>query len=131
VPLILPDGRTTGVACRPGDLSVAAPLAASGGDWEPHVRRYLESLVRPDWVCLEIGAHVGAHTLSLAVLAHAGRVVAFEADAANFALLSRNTALLAAPCAAIVPVHLALWDRPGTLVFGGPTDSLAVRSWEP
>ena len=124
VTLLLPRGRTAEVECAPGDPSVAAPLEASGGDWEPHVRCYLESIVRPDWVCLDIGANLGAHTLSLAVLAPAGRVLAFEADAANFRLLSRNAAALTAPRATIEPVHVALWDRRGTLVWTG-ADELA------
>jgi FkbM family methyltransferase len=122
VALRLPYGRTTEVECVAGDLSIAAALTASGGDWEPHVRRYLESIVRPDWVCLDIGANLGAHTLSLAVLAHHGRVVSFEADAANFELLSRNAAALTAPRADITLVHRALWDRQGTLVSGGADD---------
>ncbi len=126
--LLLPHGRTTQVAHQPGDLSVAASLAASGGDWEPHVRAYMARTVQPDWVCLDIGANLGVHTLSLAVLAHEGRVVAFEADATNFALLSGNADALAVPRATISLVNLALWDRPGTLVFGG-ADELAGCSF--
>jgi FkbM family methyltransferase len=128
VTLLLPHGRTAEVEHALRDVSVAASLGASGGDWEPHVRRYLEGIVRPDWVCLDIGANLGAHTLSLAVLAHAGRVVAFEADAANFRLLSRNAAALAPPRAAIEPVHVALWDRRGALVWNG-ADELAGCSF--
>ena len=119
VSLLLPGGRTAAVEYEPNDLSVSASLMASGGDWEPHVRRYLAGIVQPDWVCLDIGANLGAHTLALAVLATAGRVVAFEADAANFRLLKRNAGALAQPHAVIEPVHLALWDHPGTLVSVG------------
>jgi FkbM family methyltransferase len=128
VTLVLPHDRTTQVDYQRGDLSVAASLAASGGDWEPRVRRYLADTVQPDWVCLDIGANLGVHTLSLAVLAHEGHVVAFEADAANFALLSRNAATLATPHAAISLINLALWDRPGMLMFGG-ADELAGCSF--
>lgn len=128
VNLRLPRGRATAVECTLGDLSVSASLAASGGDWEPHIRRYLEAVVRPDWVCLDIGANIGAHTLSLAVLANQGRVVAFEADAANFDLLSRNAGALEPEHGGIEAVHLALWDRHGTLVCGG-ADELAGCSF--
>ena len=128
VALLLPHGRGMEVACRLGDLSVAAVLAASGGDWEPHVRRYLESIVQPEWVCMDIGANLGAHTLSLAVLAQDGEILAFEADAHNFALLSHNVAALAAPHGKTAPVNLALWDSPGTLLFGG-ADELAGCSF--
>jgi FkbM family methyltransferase len=128
VTLVLPRDRTVDVECTAGDLSVSAALVGSGGDWEPHVRRYLEAVVQPDWVCLDIGANLGAHALSLAVLAPAGRVVAFEADADNFRLLSRNAAALAAPHAVIEPVRLALWDRPGTLHWAG-ADELTGRTF--
>jgi FkbM family methyltransferase len=116
------------VECAPGDLSVSASLLASGGDWEPHIRRYLESVVQPDWVCLDIGANIGVHTLSLGALAHDGRVVAFEADAANFALLARNAEALGRKRASIEPVHVALWDSQGTLICGG-ADELAGCSF--
>jgi FkbM family methyltransferase len=128
VALRLPHDRTTEVECAPGDLSISGQLRASDGDWEPHVRRYLESVVRPDWVCLDIGANLGAHTLSLAVLAHEGQVVAFEADSANFELLTGNAAALPAPRAAIKAEHVALWDSQGTLVSGG-ADELAGCSF--
>jgi FkbM family methyltransferase len=118
--LLLPHGRVIEVECAPDNLSASAPASrmAPEGDWEPHVRRYLEAVVQPDWVCLDIGAKIGAHTLSLAVLANEGRVVGFEADAANFKLLCRNALGLEGKRAAIEPVHVALWDSPGTLVCG-------------
>jgi FkbM family methyltransferase len=127
VELLLPDGRVTGFECPPDDLSMSASLIASGGDWEPHVRRYIETVVQPNWVCLDIGANIGAHTLSLAVLAHEGRVVAFEADAANFELLRRNAGALEPKHAAVDPVHLALWDGYGSFVCRG-TGELAECS---
>jgi FkbM family methyltransferase len=124
VNLLLPKGQTAEVECLSGDLSIARHLLATGGEWEPHVRRYLETVVQPEWVCLDIGANLGVHTLTLAVLAHQGQVIAFEADASNFALLARNTSVLAAPRAAIRPVHAALWDSEATLMAAG-ADELA------
>ncbi len=124
VNLVLPKGQTAEVECLSGDLSITRHLVTTGGDWEPHIRRYLETVVQPEWICLDIGANLGAHTMALAVLAHQGRVVAFEADASNFALLSRNTAVLAAPRAAIQSVHAALWDSETTLIAAG-ADELA------
>lgn len=116
VALRLAGGRTAEVEFPPADTSVSAAFKVSGGEWEPHLRRYFESVVQPDWVCLDVGANLGVHTLSLAVLAVSGRVAAFESDAANFQLLSRNAAALAQPHAAIEPINLALWDKRGALV---------------
>jgi FkbM family methyltransferase len=117
--LRLPRGRHADIEVGAADLSVGAALGAANGDWEPHVRRYFESVVKPDWICMDIGANLGAHTLSLAVLAHNGRVVAFEADPGNYALLIRNIAALRQPRGHVEPVHLALWDSPGHLTIGG------------
>jgi FkbM family methyltransferase len=87
--------------------------------WEPHVQRFLVDLVKPDWVCLDIGANIGVHTLCLAALAHQGAVHAFEADPTNYAVLSRNVDSVPSPAGDIELLHLALWERPGTLVVGG------------
>ena len=38
ITLRLPGGQAAEVTCAPGDLSVAAALRASGGEWEPSVR---------------------------------------------------------------------------------------------
>lgn len=126
--LLLPGGRVAEVKCAEGDLSILGALQASDGDWEPHVRRYLETVVRPDWVCADIGANIGMHTLSLAVLAFDGQVVAFEADPANFDLLLQNVRALDGPQASTRTVHVALWDSKGTLNCGG-ADELAGCSF--
>jgi FkbM family methyltransferase len=84
-------------------------------------------VVQSDWVCIEIGAKLGAHTLSLATLAEDGKVFAFESDTANFALLSVNSVGLAAPHATIFPLNLALWVPTETSIYGG-VDKLGGRS---
>jgi FkbM family methyltransferase len=128
VTLRLPAGRLADIAVSTTDLSVGAALVAAEGEWEPHVRRYLEATIRPEWTCLDIGANVGVHTLSLAVLAHAGRVVAFEADPANYTILTGNIARLHPPKADVEALNLAVWDESGHLTIGG-ADELAGCSF--
>src|SRR5580765_8476349 len=77
-PLRLPSGRVVEVVGDDEDLTLITPLRASGGEWEPHVRRVMERIVRPEWTCLDIGANIGVHTLALAELAR--EVIAFEAN---------------------------------------------------
>ena len=71
---------------------------------------------------------LGIHTLGLAALARRGKVFAFEADAANYAVLARNARAMPPPAAEVEALHLALWDRPGTLVSAG-ADEPAGRSF--
>ncbi|MBL8839664.1 MAG: FkbM family methyltransferase [Alphaproteobacteria bacterium] len=122
--LHLPNGRTVQIACHHSDISIGGALAFSGGDWEPHLRSFFERTIRPDWVCLDIGANVGIHTLSMAVLAPEGRVVAFEADPGNFELLIRNVAELPSPRGEIINVPHALWSKPAALTLAS-IDELA------
>ena len=49
-----------------------------------------EKVVKPDAICLDIGANVGLSTLALAGLATKGRVFALEADARTCQFLTGN-----------------------------------------
>jgi FkbM family methyltransferase len=113
--LLLPGGRRAEIGGDPIDRSVFQPIRQSGGEWEPHLRLLFERLVEPDWVCVDIGANIGVHSLTLAALATAGRVIAFEASDLNFRHLVENAGRLGEPRGEIVCVHHALWDRPGEL----------------
>jgi FkbM family methyltransferase len=59
--------------------------------YEPHVARALVEHVRPEWLVVEVGAHVGFFTLLLA--SRASRVLVFEPDERNRRDLARNLAL--------------------------------------
>jgi len=62
--------------------------------YEPEVCAVIAKLVRPGWVCADIGAHVGYMTLLMAKLVgDMGTVVAFEAAPDNVQLLAENIAL--------------------------------------
>lgn len=113
-PLRLPNGRKEQIRGDERDLSILGALRAGDGDWEPHVRAFFEQTVKPDWVCLDIGANIGAHALSLAALTTTGKVYAFEASPKNFAYLRANIEALF-PDGRALPVHAAVWDRPGFL----------------
>jgi FkbM family methyltransferase len=114
-PLMLPRGAITVVTGDERDLTVLAVLRGLNGDWEPHIRRFLERTVRADWVCVDIGANIGTHTLAMASMATQGTVVAFEASPKSFGYLSRNIADLPAPKARVKLVNGALWSETGRL----------------
>jgi len=71
------------------DVTVFQPVRDSGV-WEPHVIAVLERFVKPHFVCLDVGANIGAITLPLARLATKGMVYAFEASPTAHELLRRN-----------------------------------------
>lgn len=64
------------------------------GNYEPHLERLMHHLGLRGSVCLDIGANIGVHTLTMSGLAGAsGRVFAFEPEAHNHRLLGQNLRL--------------------------------------
>jgi FkbM family methyltransferase len=77
------------------DLRDAAPwLTYYFGVYQPHVLNAALALISPETCCLELGAHIGLHTLPIArCYAHWGRtraVIAFEPSPAVYVLLSTH-----------------------------------------
>lgn len=56
--------------------------------WEPSVTEAIQEFVKPDWVCADVGAHIGYHTIEMANLAEC--VLAFEPELSNFICLGDN-----------------------------------------
>lgn len=62
--------------------------------YEPEAAKIIKSLVKPGWVCADVGAHLGIFTLLLAKLVGPkGKVVAFEAFPRNIKSLKENIKL--------------------------------------
>lgn len=63
------------------------------GSYESYETEIFKKLIRFRDVVLDVGAHIGYHTLTMArLVGDAGKVVAFEPDPTNFALLEKNIA---------------------------------------
>lgn len=63
----------------------------ASGVCEPAVVRVLVQLVKPGWLCVDVGAHKGFYTLLLARLAgKRGTVISFEAHPENAEAVRRN-----------------------------------------
>lgn len=110
-PLLLPGGHRMQVQGDARDLSVFGALRATDGVWEPHVMALYQRVVRPDWVCLDIGANLGVHTLALASLASEGQVIGFEAGSVNSGHLRANVEARPQGSASVRIERLALWDE--------------------
>lgn len=100
--------------------SVVSVHAYYVGEFEWHLSRFLVERVRPGLVMVDVGAHHGAHALTvafeLAARGLSGRVEAFEPDPGNCALLRDNVARN--ELSALVTVHqAAVTDREGEEVL--------------
>jgi FkbM family methyltransferase len=70
------------------------PSLVEAGCIEPFETEIILNEVRPGDTVVDVGAHIGYYTLLLArAVGPAGRVLAFEPDPLNFALLRRNVEL--------------------------------------
>jgi FkbM family methyltransferase len=82
--------------------------------YEPHVRECFRALLKPGDVYIDVGAHIGFHTVFASHrVGEEGRIFAFEADPVNFKRLRRN--LLQFPSAQAI--NAAVWDQTGSLTF--------------
>ncbi|MEP6660956.1 MAG: FkbM family methyltransferase [Acidimicrobiales bacterium] len=95
------------------DFGVIGALQRTGGHYEPHVLTALGRALRPDSVCLDIGANIGVVTVFLARHCPAGSVHAFEPSATTFSYLATNVA--ANRLTNVITHQLGVYDRTTTL----------------
>jgi FkbM family methyltransferase len=84
------------------------------GVWEPNLTRWIRQRLRPGDTFVDVGANIGYYSLlASALVGPAGRVVAVEASAKNFAALRDN--LRRNRATNVRARHLAASDREGPL----------------
>jgi FkbM family methyltransferase len=84
------------------------------GCFEPHVTSCLVAILRPGDTFLDVGAHIGYHSVTAALLVgEGGRVFAFEADPANFSRLESHVR----PFPWVTALHYAVWSHSTSLIF--------------
>jgi FkbM family methyltransferase len=112
------------------------------GGYERETVLLMERVIERGMTVVDIGAHVGFHSLLAAKrVGPSGRVFAFEPDPDNFAILKRNIALN--NYENITPVQQAVSDRTGRLelflsgqgndrhsIYPNPRDLSSGRTWE-
>jgi FkbM family methyltransferase len=82
------------------------------GNYEPALERLMRRMELRGSVCLDIGANIGVHTLTMSELVGAsGRVFAFEPEAHNHRLLEQNLRLNGVTN--VVPQRRVVSDREG------------------
>ena len=86
----------------------------SGKLWEPHIQELFFKHIRPKSVVLDIGAHIGTHTLAMSkIVGQAGSVIAFEPQPKIFRELFLNMKLNEASNIVFYPAAVA--DHDGTI----------------
>lgn len=84
-------------------MSIIGGIEVTGGLYEPHVMALLHSVVRPNSVCLDIGANIGAISLVMGHLAAQGKVYSFEPSPVNYMYLQQNLMFNAAHNVEAIP----------------------------
>jgi len=116
VEFLLPfDQKSFAVYGSETDESVLRFIEIENGYYEHYVINGLQKGVRPDSICLDIGANIGTISLALSHLANQGKVYAFEPSAVNYAYLVKNIA--ENKITNIEPLQLGVFDRNGTIHF--------------
>ena len=91
-----------------------------GRQWEHHTLELLEEHVEPGSVVVEIGAHIGSHTVPVARLVGPwGRVYAFEPQRKIYRELVHNVALNG--ITNVVPLRYAVGDGDARVIELNPT----------
>ena len=85
---------------------------------ERHIARLAADLVEEGDFCVDVGANIGYFsTMMAAKCGKTGRVIAYEPEAANFAMLAQNAEVSAAQGFHIAAVHAAVSDQAGRLAL--------------
>jgi FkbM family methyltransferase len=95
------------------DVGVSEYLRLDG-HWEPEMTEEFKRLVRPGMTVLDVGANIGYHAvLASRLVGPQGRVLAFEPEPGNLALLRKN--LAANGCANVEVFPCAVGAAAGTI----------------
>lgn len=90
VTLQLPDGDKYLVTGALNDRSIIGAIELSEGFYERNVMEIIREVVKPNFVCMDIGANIGVLSIAIAKSAFAGKVYSIEVSTINHAYLSKN-----------------------------------------
>lgn len=120
-----------------GQIMVVDPFDSVGrriardGCYEPETVMLLQKLLQPGMVVLDVGAHVGQHSLIASrMVGEQGQVHAFEPDPATFGELVRNVSMNV--CSNVTCNQTALSDNPGrAALYLSSVDNVGRASLRP
>ena len=124
-------GRPTEIVLRPPGIPCRVRIRIGTTDEGAYQQVLLEQQYAIDLpvspsVIVDAGANVGTTSIYFAHRYPKARIIAIEAEASNFALLSRNVQ----PYARITPIHAALWSQDGEMSLSLPeADTGSFEKW--
>lgn len=95
-------------------------LIREGGAWEPVHNRTIAAYIVPNTITIDIGAHVGMHTITMSKAVKNGVVLAFEPQKKICRELEMN--VLINECSNVIPIHCALGDENRMAYLGAPVE---------
>lgn len=99
------------------------------GSHEPEETKFIKSVVQPDWVVFDVGAHIGFYTLLIAGIVDSsiGHVYAFEPNPGVFDILKRHIEIN--KLGHVTAVNIALGASIGQIEFFlGPSNNTGMAS---
>lgn len=95
-------------------------ILRSGAIWEPYMLELMKLYVKPNTIALDIGAHIGTHTVTLSHLVGPnGHVYAFEPQRKIYRELVKNLEIN--QCLNVTSYHFALGNKKGKLQMASPS----------
>jgi FkbM family methyltransferase len=106
-------------------------VLAISGVWEPNVTAVFSGALAPGVVCLDIGAHIGYHTLLASKLVGSrGHVYAFEPSPESYRRLRANVDLNGLRNVTTAQLAVGEEERRAVLYMGAHTTQVS-RPWIP
>lgn len=91
-----------------------------GRVWEPYMLDLMQLYVKPGTVALDIGSHIGTHTVKLSrLVGEKGRVFAFEPQRKIYRELRKNLEIN--QCSNVTALHCALGNKKGITQMSAPS----------
>lgn len=94
------------------NLDFIKAILSSNQTWEPEILQLIQSCTQPNTIMIDIGAHIGTHTMAMSrSIKENGLVLAFEPQAKIHRELVLNLKLN--QCENVIPIHAALGAENG------------------
>ena len=84
------ESLTFNVVGSNNDESIPRTIELNNGYYEAEISQLLKQIIHEDWICIDVGANIGAITLMMASLANKGEVHCFEPVPQNYKFLEQN-----------------------------------------